>query len=424
MKSPKSPKFTFAILLACLLAPSSVWADPYGDAIIDHRYGDYDKAFPIFKKLAEQGDAKAQFYLGHMYQTGEGTKRSQKKSKHWITTAAENGDNNARTALGIMYQNGVGVKKSDEKAFELFKLASENNHPVGRYYLATKYHWGDGVQQDEQMAYNLYSQVTRMSAFSEHLWDMDRWVPIKAAQRMADSGAKETLTTEQAAALKAEEDRQLKYAAEFKARQAASAALEAARLKDAINAAGPLENGLYAFQARNYAAAFPIIKAHAENGDALAQTYAGVMYRDGIGTEQDDRLAAEWFLKAGENGSGPAYYHYADMAYDARIELTTKWTNYQAEGWKAMEKAAALDYQPAKDFIRAYYVRKEATAAESERLRQIRLKKEAEQEAARAEHRRLYGRKPVDYGRYRCRNPRKMLVSRNNGIAREETVCD
>ena len=62
------------------------------------------------KRLAsEQGDAKAQFRLGEMYENGEGVEKDYREAVKWYTKAAQQGLASAQNNLGGMYRNGYGV---------------------------------------------------------------------------------------------------------------------------------------------------------------------------------------------------------------------------------------------------------------------------------------------------------------------------
>jgi hypothetical protein len=52
--------------------------------------------FAAVQKAAEQGDAKAQYTLGMMYEKGRGVPRDDLKALAWYTKAAEQGDHNAQ----------------------------------------------------------------------------------------------------------------------------------------------------------------------------------------------------------------------------------------------------------------------------------------------------------------------------------------
>ena len=47
-------------------------------------------------QVAEQGNAKAQFYLGVMYANGQGVRQNEKQAEHWYRKAAEQGDASAQ----------------------------------------------------------------------------------------------------------------------------------------------------------------------------------------------------------------------------------------------------------------------------------------------------------------------------------------
>ena len=57
---------------------------------------DYHTAFEIWKSLAEQRNAEAQFNLGGMYSYGRGVKLNHKKAIKWYLLSAEQGDAKAQ----------------------------------------------------------------------------------------------------------------------------------------------------------------------------------------------------------------------------------------------------------------------------------------------------------------------------------------
>ena len=59
--------------------------------------------------------------------------------------------------------------------------------------------------------------------------------------------------------------------------------------------AGPYEDGMAAYQREDYATALQIWHQLAGQGDAEAQFYLGVMYRDGMGVPQDLVQAIMWY---------------------------------------------------------------------------------------------------------------------------------
>ena len=66
--------------------------------------------------------------------------------------------------------------------------------------------------------------------------------------------------------------------------------------------------GLDAYDRGDYATALREWRPLAEQGNADAQFYLGVMYRDGQGVPQNDAEAVRWYRKAAEQGYAQAQY--------------------------------------------------------------------------------------------------------------------
>ena len=75
--------------------------------------------------LAEQGNARAQYFLGLMYNEGKGVPKDQKEAFKWYRLAADQGDASAQYNLALMYGNGVGVPKDDKEAVKWYRHAAD-----------------------------------------------------------------------------------------------------------------------------------------------------------------------------------------------------------------------------------------------------------------------------------------------------------
>lgn len=64
--------------------------------------------------------------------------------------------------------------------------------------------------------------------------------------------------------------------------------------------------GLAAFEVKDYANAFKLLKPLADQGDAEAQCIIGNMYDLGLGLETDSLEAVEWYKKSAGQGYGLA----------------------------------------------------------------------------------------------------------------------
>ncbi len=68
-----------------------------------------------------------------------------------------------------------------------------------------------------------------------------------------------------------------------------------------------------AFQRGDYATAIRDLRPLAEQGNAEAQHYLGLMYCSGLGVPEDDAEAIKWFRKAAEQGHAGAQYNLGFM---------------------------------------------------------------------------------------------------------------
>ena len=83
-------------LTALMLFATPVVAGDYEDALAAYKAGDHQKAFLLWKPLAEQGNPLAQFFIGMLYTEGKGVPQDYAKAVHWWTKAAKQGYAEAR----------------------------------------------------------------------------------------------------------------------------------------------------------------------------------------------------------------------------------------------------------------------------------------------------------------------------------------
>ena len=99
-------------------------AGPFEDATVAQQKGDNATALRLFRLLAEQGDARAQEYLGYMYRKGLGVPQDYALAVAWYRKAAEQGDAEAQGLLGYMYEEGQGVPQDYVQAHMWYNLAA------------------------------------------------------------------------------------------------------------------------------------------------------------------------------------------------------------------------------------------------------------------------------------------------------------
>ncbi|MCH8862190.1 MAG: sel1 repeat family protein [Proteobacteria bacterium] len=77
--------------------------------------------------------------------------------------------------------------------------------------------------------------------------------------------------------------------------------------------AGEFEDAVVAYQASDYAAAYPAFMDMASAGHSGAETMLGVMYFGGQGVERNESFAAIWFFKASRKGNPNAHLAFGSL---------------------------------------------------------------------------------------------------------------
>ncbi len=114
---------------------------------------DYAEAVFWYKLAAEQSYVRAQSNLGAMYEMGQGVAQNYAEAVRWYKMAAGQGDAKVQFNLGQMHQKGLGVVKDPVEAMRWIKLAAEQGEATAQGVLAVHYAMGDGVVQDYAKAY-------------------------------------------------------------------------------------------------------------------------------------------------------------------------------------------------------------------------------------------------------------------------------
>ena len=97
-----------------------------------------------------------------------------------------------------------------------------------------------------------------------------------------------------------------------------------------ITACSEVTDPKKAFDSGNYETALNLWLPLAENGDADAQNYLGIIYYLGLGTQKNYKKALEWYGRAAKAGHADAQRNYGDMINFGR---GTHKDNYEAYKW-------------------------------------------------------------------------------------------
>ncbi|MDX9859274.1 MAG: hypothetical protein RBS99_00010 [Rhodospirillales bacterium] len=85
----------------------------------------YEKALSLFSKLGDQGNSKAQYYLGLMHENGYGLPKDFAKAADWYRKSASQGYAPAQECLGDLYLVGKGLPQDNNMAAKWYRKAAE-----------------------------------------------------------------------------------------------------------------------------------------------------------------------------------------------------------------------------------------------------------------------------------------------------------
>ena len=347
------------LLIMALGLCSAVWAGDFEDGLIAYRKEDYVLALSKFELSAEQGNEKAQFILGLMYDIGQGAAKNDNEALnwyvksaeqgsdtaqlllglkkaieqngveavYWLTKAAEQGNADAQMTLGRMYQeNSMGVEENDfeamrwyQKAFEQgaayaqeglnevtekikYKKEADQGIASAQYMLAIMYYRGDGTTMDWSKAAHWHAQAAKQG----HIEAQEKlaWM-YEHGEGVEKNDVEAVFWYEKAVS----QGSDFMIDSLNHARQ---------RLKFANDAKQGDAEAQYQFAQmyyqgngvkQDFSEAVLWYKKAAEQGHAAAQDNLGKMYGTGKGVEQNYTEAAQWHTKAAKQGHAEAKYN-------------------------------------------------------------------------------------------------------------------
>ena len=113
---------------------------------------DRDGAAEELERLAERGDAHAQYMMGLLYRDGPLLIPDIQKAKHWLTQAAEHGLPEAQYALGKLFLSDDPEARDPDEGIRWLKQAAESGDHFAAYRLGKEYLSGEVVSKDATRA--------------------------------------------------------------------------------------------------------------------------------------------------------------------------------------------------------------------------------------------------------------------------------
>ena len=283
----------------------------FTEARAAYRRGDYAQSLKIYRSLADQGNALAQYSIGVMYDIGGGVKKDYQEALKWYRLAAAQGHASAQYSIGVIYSDGLGVTQDYLEALKWYRLAAVQGSANAQYILGSMYNHGLGVTQNYQEALKWYrlaaaqgdsdaqNNIGRMYAKGDGVpqdyQEALKWFRLAAAQ--GDSEPQFYIGSMYAEGLGVTQDYQeaLKWL-----RHAAAQGHALAQIK----IGGMYRKGYGVTQ--SYQEALKWYRLAADQGNADAQNNVGIMYDIGQGVTKDYQEALKWFRLAAAQGNASA----------------------------------------------------------------------------------------------------------------------
>ncbi|WP_163558613.1 SEL1-like repeat protein [Halomonas sp. NO4] len=130
--------FVFLLLLLGHIAQASA-VDTYADALRTYERQEYRQAFQMFDRLATTGDADAQYMLGRLYETGNGTPQDFVQAHKWYNLAAARGHRNAAEArdslADLMTSGQIAEAQQATRGWQPKAASSSRAKPASRPHI-------------------------------------------------------------------------------------------------------------------------------------------------------------------------------------------------------------------------------------------------------------------------------------------------
>ena len=121
------------LVVVLLIATITACKDSQPPSISDRQPSEItpESKFAQLTRQAQTNNASAQFDLGMMYETGDGTPKNAAQAVEWFQKSATQGNAKAQAALGRMYRDGDGVIQDYAKALDWLQKSADQGIPRG-----------------------------------------------------------------------------------------------------------------------------------------------------------------------------------------------------------------------------------------------------------------------------------------------------
>lgn len=266
-----------------------------------------EAGFKEVQKLAESGEAEAQYILGYAFYTGKSVEQSDVEALAWWNKAAKQGHREADAYVGLGYKEGFGGSLiNQDEARRRFKRAAGKGSPLAQLLLGIEYYQTDLPDKKAEAA-----ELFRLSAEkgNEIARSFLRLIMRKgfAAKQEFGKSIKWKKEAQKVDLVTLETQAGINY---FKGNGAALDYGQAVKWwqiaadQEDTQAQALLGTAYYTGRGigQDYTKAVEYLKLAAVKKDPLAQFTLGKAYYEGNGVRKNNEIAAELFRAAGNSG--------------------------------------------------------------------------------------------------------------------------
>ena len=162
-----------------------------------------DGLFDFQMKLAEKGNAEAQFKVGEMYETGFGVKQDMEQARNWISKAADQGHETAGFKLLFWDVEKNGINDANKAKVDELKTKAGQGNAQAQYYVGKMHARGVGVKKDPDKAIEWLNKAALVGVL-----EAEREVAVVREEKQRQALAQRRAEEKKRAELKARQEKE------------------------------------------------------------------------------------------------------------------------------------------------------------------------------------------------------------------------
>lgn len=147
-------KFIYTLLGTTLISTAAMAG--LTEAITAYDATHYPKALEEFSYLADEGDGTALYYMGQMYEKGQGVTADKDKALDFYKRSDATGDQQATATLARLIMDDTTIQDNTAIGLELLKKSAYNGNSEALYELGELYTKGEKVEKEYTYAFGYY----------------------------------------------------------------------------------------------------------------------------------------------------------------------------------------------------------------------------------------------------------------------------